>query len=547
MEQTVFLRPEVVIEPRVNSWYAWPFLIYPATLGMVTKNSHLKILDSFIKSPQIHHAAAKNPAMLGGPFLNYDGAPDHVQSLLDATRADLGPQIELATQIAALAGRLSEFTGESLDRVYAELPPALRGLTELRYDFRHVPSFRLLEALVYARYSTDALQTLHFVKHDPEKRPFALSTPALEAQDMTLRIPFRNADVDFFSRARLQACSLLELSERISKYTAKPVTPDDLQSWVTPDKPLPGSAPEFDGAGMRIRYFGHASVLLQTAQFSLMVDPCVSSVAEHGPQRFGFLDLPERIDYVLLTHCHQDHVLLETLLALRHKIGTLLVPKSNGNGLTDPSLRLILKACGFQNIIELAEMDELPCPGGKILGLPFFGEHGDLDINGKLAYGVLTDQGSVAFLADSNNLDSEVYAQVAQITGPLDVLFIGMECEGAPMSWLYGSLLQAPLSRAQDQARRLNGSDSVKAAQIVDCFQPAAVFVYAMGAEPWVTFLSSVSYSANSRPIVESTRLLQHLQERAIHAERLYGNREIHLRDRTLYFTGAPQAEPFLK
>lgn len=36
--------------------------------------------------------------------------------------------------------------------------------------------------------------------------------------------------------------------------------------------------------------------------------------------RFSDIALPDEIDYVLITHNHQDHVLFETLLRLRHKI-----------------------------------------------------------------------------------------------------------------------------------------------------------------------------------------------------------------------------------
>lgn len=37
-------------------------------------------------------------------------------------------------------------------------------------------------------------------------------------------------------------------------------------------------------------------------------------------------DLPERIDYVVLTHNHADHVLIETLLALRFRVDTIVMP-----------------------------------------------------------------------------------------------------------------------------------------------------------------------------------------------------------------------------
>jgi len=70
----VYLKPNVLVEPLFNRWYAWTYLIAPATAAMFTANSHLKIMQSFIQAPQIHVAALKNPAMRGGPFI--DASPD---------------------------------------------------------------------------------------------------------------------------------------------------------------------------------------------------------------------------------------------------------------------------------------------------------------------------------------------------------------------------------------------------------------------------------------------------------------------------------------
>src|SRR6478609_1532164 len=84
--------------------------------------------------------------------------------------------------------------------------------------------------------------------------------------------------------------------------------------------------------------------------------------------------LPEQIDYVLITHNHQDHVLFETLLQIRHKVKNILVPRSGVGNLQDPSLKLLLERCGFKNVIEIAEMEEIHCNGVQITGLPCLGE-----------------------------------------------------------------------------------------------------------------------------------------------------------------------------
>jgi hypothetical protein len=109
----------------------------------------------------------------------------------------------------------------------------------------------------------------------------------------------------------------------------------------------------------------------------------------------------------------------------------------------------------------------------------------------------------------------------------VDIFFLGMECDGGPLSWLYGPLLTKPLARKLDQSRRLNGSDCRKGMGIIDCLRPRQVYVYAMGQEPWLTYLTSIQYNAESRPIVESDSLVQKCQQRGITSERLFGQKEI--------------------
>ncbi|UKE52703.1 MBL fold metallo-hydrolase [Xanthomonas translucens] len=94
-------------------------------------------------------------------------------------------------------------------------------------------------------------------------------------------------------------------------------------------------------------------------------------------------DLPERIDCVLITHGHNDHIRPETLLRLRNRIGPLVVPHSAGRRLQDPSLKLMLQALGFEWVIALHEFERIALADWAITALPLLGEHSDLDIQGK--------------------------------------------------------------------------------------------------------------------------------------------------------------------
>jgi hypothetical protein len=48
-----------------------------------------------------------------------------------------------------------------------------------------------------------------------------------------------------------------------------------------------------------------------------------------------------------------------------------------------------------------------------------------------------------------------------------------------------------------------------------------------MGQEPWLGYIMSLQYTDQSRPIIESNRLISECSERGLCAERLFGEKEI--------------------
>jgi hypothetical protein len=48
-----------------------------------------------------------------------------------------------------------------------------------------------------------------------------------------------------------------------------------------------------------------------------------------------------------------------------------------------------------------------------------------------------------------------------------------------------------------------------------------------MGQEPWLNHIMSIKYTAQSNPIIQSTKLIETCQQRGIIAERLFGEREM--------------------
>lgn len=239
------------------------------------------------------------------------------------------------------------------------------------------------------------------------------------------------------------------------------------------------------------------------------------------------------IDYVVLTHNHQDHVLFETLLQIRHKVKTFIAPTSSGGFLQDPSLKLILNNIGCGNVVELDHMERLDLGIGSITALPFLGEHSDLNVRCKAAYLLRIGNRSILFAADSCNIEPRLYDHLYQEIGDVDAIFLGMECDGAPLSWLYGPLLTKKIERAVDESRRLAGSDFEQAIAIVRRFNSKSTYVYAMGQEPWLGHIMSLKYTEQSRQITESDRLIQECLKHGAVAERLFGEKEMLIEDIT--------------
>ena len=62
---------------------------------------------------------------------------------------------------------------------------------------------------------------------------------------------------------------------------------------------------------------------------------------------------------------------------------------------------------------------------------------------------------------------------------------------------------------------------------LIDTFHPKEAYVYAMGQEPWLEFISSIKYTPQSNPIIQSNRLVEECTMRKIITERLYGEKEL--------------------
>jgi hypothetical protein len=279
---------------------------------------------------------------------------------------------------------------------------------------------------------------------------------------------------------------------------------------------------------------------------TLITDPCVGVLpSEGGTTRLTYGDLPPRIDYALVTHNHQDHFSVETLLRLRHRIDCLVVPRSFGVFYGDLSLKLMAERMGFKNVVELDTLGSVKFPDGEVIAAPFMGEHADLP-HAKTAYVVRAGRQRMLFAADSDCLDRSTYEHLRRILGPIETVFIGMECVGAPLSWSCGPLLPVKPSHSSEESRRYKGCDAARALSLLEALETRRVFLYAMGLEPWLEFLLGLAYTQDSPQIQEAKKLLALARERGFaEARLLFGRTDIELHELPpLQTTIAPAPPP---
>ena len=530
MANTVYLKQNVQAEPLLNQWYAASLTIPPTTSAMFVANSHLKIMRSYILVPEMHTAANEDPELMGGPFINFkENRVAEVEALLDKTVKEQAHVIEFANAVKRLDLMLnSEAKGYSLEPLYEKVPNLLKGFVELVYDLKNNPSIRFIERLLYkSPFYKLSSQSMGLSLVNKDNRPFVLSTPRLETDNfLRLQIPFCDERWDQLFRMKEEARPFEEIKDILELDAASEKI---FKTFVTGEKRQRASS-RYRGEGVRIRYFGHACLLSETKDVCILTDPFISYEYETDIPRYTFADLPDQIDYILITHSHLDHIVLETLLQLRHKVNTIVVPRNSGGFMPDPSLKLLLESVGFRHVVDVDELATLDFPGGSITALPFLGEHHDLNIRSKTSYLIAVDNKKICVAADSCSLEIKVLEKIHEEFGDIDLLFIGMECDGAPVSWFYGALFTTPLEREKDYSRQGSACNLQRAIETTKALHCKQVYVYAMGLEPWLTYIMSINYNDDSKQIVESKSFIAECLQSGVGAEMLYGHKTIMLR-----------------
>lgn len=522
MMPKLYLKPNTILEPLLWNWHAWAHLMSPLTASMHIKNRHIKIMKRFINSG--NKLEVKNQKFEGGPTLQMDSSfAEDVKKLLEKTLDECKELIELADGIEDASELVLTKFGKTLEPLYVDLHPAVRGLVELVYNLDFQPGLKFYESLVWQDYYTSKPQSISFSQINSDVRPFILGTPILDKPENTIiPLPFNSEIIDKIQRSTQQG---IEQQSLIDILKLNDTQANSILKFFN-NEPIAAHNHKYNLNGVRIRYYGHACLLIESKEVSILIDPLISYDYSSEIDRFTYSDLPDTIDYVLITHAHQDHFSIESLLKIRYRVKNIIVPRNNRGDLADPSLKRILQHMGFDNIIEVEEMDQIELPYGQITAIPFVGEHAELDIQTKIAYNVNLHDRSYFAGADINNFDTEIYRRAFRNLESIDVVFIGMECDGGPIHWLYGPLITRTYDKEATSTRTLSGSNCIKAEALIKHIDPKHVYVYSMGEEPWLNYIMNIDYSEDALQIIESNRFVLNNHGNNIVSRRLFGKDE---------------------
>jgi L-ascorbate metabolism protein UlaG (beta-lactamase superfamily) len=273
----------------------------------------------------------------------------------------------------------------------------------------------------------------------------------------------------------------------------------DWPDWApSPHADMP--PPSVTGAKVRLSFVGHASWLIQTGGLNILVDPVWSMRASPfgfaGPKRhndpgIAFDALP-RIDTVLVSHGHYDHLDLATLSKLSAKFSPrVITPLGNDITMRDSDPAIKAEAFDWNDRVELGNG-----LAATLVRTRHWSARGLFDRNKALwaSFVLETPAGKLYIVCDSGYGDGRHFRRVAEAHGPLRLAILPI---GA----------YEPRWFMRDQ--HMNPEDAVKA--LADCGAQAA-----LGHHHGTFQLTDEAIDAPAKALVEALDAAKVPQERFV-------------------------------
>ncbi len=191
--------------------------------------------------------------------------------------------------------------------------------------------------------------------------------------------------------------------------------------------------------GFSFTWFGHSTLLLNIGKKNMLIDPIFSNHASpfsfFGPQAFPYSntytlhDLP-KLDAVIITHDHYDHLDYETFLDLKNMADRFYVPLG-------VSAHLIKWGIPSENIIELDWWDESQFEDLTLTCVPMrhFSGRGISDRYHTLWAGWVIKSPDHAVIHTGDSGYGDHFTEIGEKLGPFDLAMV--ECGQYNENWPY--------------------------------------------------------------------------------------------------------------
>lgn len=224
-----------------------------------------------------------------------------------------------------------------------------------------------------------------------------------------------------------------------------------------PDKPIPVQKVEADQLNnlndsiTRVTWFGHSTVLIESAGKTIFIDPMLGQVPApipwFGSKRFN-PELPidiesiPFIDVVLISHDHYDHLDYESILKLKEKVGKFYAPLGVG-------AHLISWGISKDKIIEMDWWESQSFEEFTFVSTPsrHFSGRGLFDRGSTLwcSWVIQSEHANIFFSGDGGY--GSHFKEIGDKYGPFD--FTMMECGQYNEQWAQIHMLPKQIPQAQ--------------------------------------------------------------------------------------------------